>query len=112
MLENKEAVFEKDKIIAFRIITGDEVIGKVTSFDSQSVTVRKPCTLTFDPGTGNVGLMPASLLSDPEKDIVYQRNAIVAIMTPRSDAATSYEQYASPIAQAVKGGLVVPAGAK
>lgn len=112
MLENKEAVFEADKIIAFRIITGDEVIGKVTAFDSQSVTVRKPCTLTFDPGTGNVGLMPASLLSDPEKDIVYQRNAIVAIMTPRSDAATSYEAYASPIDLGAKGGLVVPAGAK
>lgn len=112
MLENKEAVFETDKIIAFRIITGDEVIGKVTAFDSQSVTVKKPCTLTFDPQTGNVGLMPASLLSDPEKDIVYQRNAIVAIMTPREDAASSYEQYASPVAIAQKGGLVLPEGAK
>ena len=107
MLENKEAVFEKDKIIAFRIITGDEVIGKITAFDSQSVTVKKPCTLTFDPQTGNVGLMPASLLSDPDKDIVYQRNAIVAIMTPRKDAATSYAEYASPVALAHKTGIVV-----
>ena len=47
MLENKEAVFKEDKIIAFRINTGDEIIGKITSFDSQSVTVKKPCTLTF-----------------------------------------------------------------
>jgi hypothetical protein len=112
MLENKEAVFKEGKVIAFRIITGDEIIGKVTAFDSQSVTVKKPCTLTFDPQTGNVGLMPASLLSDPDKDIVYQRNAIVAIMTPREDAANSYEQYASPVAIAKKGGLVLPAGAK
>lgn len=112
MLENKEAVFEADKVIAFRIITGDEVIGKITAFDSQSVTVRKPCTLTFDPGTGNVGLMPASLLSDPEKDITFQRNAIVAIMTPREDAANSYEQYASPVAIPKQGGLVLPVGAK
>lgn len=112
MLENKKAVFEKDKVIAFRIITGDEVIGKVTYFDSQSVTVKKPCTLTFDPGTGNVGLMPASLLSDPESDITFQRAAIVAIMTPREDAANSYEAYASPVAIAQKGGLVLPAGAK
>lgn len=112
MLENKEAVFKEDKIIAFRINTGDEVIGKITAFDSQSVTVKKPCTLTFDPGTGNVGLVPASLLADPEKDITFQRSAIVAIMTPRADAAASYEQYASPVAMPRKGGLVLPAGAK
>ena len=108
MLENKEAVFQAGKTVAFRISTGDEIIGKVTAFDKHSVTIKKPCTLTFDPQTGNVGLMPASLLSDPEKDIVYQRAAIVAIMEARPDAAGSYESYASGIAVPQKGGLVIP----
>ncbi len=112
MLENKEAVFKDGKVVAFRINTGDEVIGQVTAFDSQSVTIKKPCTLTFDPKTGQVGLMPASLLADPSKDIIYQRTAIVAIMTPREDAANSYEAYATDIVVPAKGGIVVPAGAK
>jgi len=108
MLEEKEAVFEAGKIVAFRISTGDEIIGKVTSFDKYSVTVKKPCTLTFDPQTGNVGLMPASLLADPEKNISYQRTAIVAIMAPREDAATSYEAYATNLVLPKKDGLVMP----
>lgn len=112
MLENKEVVFKNGKVVAFRINTADEIIGEVTAFDSQSVTIKKPCTLTFDPGTGNVGLAPASLLADPSKDIIYQRSAIVAIMTPREDAANSYKAYASNIALPAKGGIVVPQGIK
>ena len=108
MLEEKEAVFETGKIVAFRITTGDEIVGKVTAFNKYSVTIKKPCTLNFDPTTGNVGLMPASLLADPEKDIVYQRTAIVATMVPRADAAASYESYATTIAVPNTGGLVVP----
>jgi len=111
MLEEKEAVFETGKIVAFRISTGDEIIGKVTNFNKYSVTIKKPCTLTFDPQTGNVGLIPASLLADPKKDITYQRSAIVAIMTPREDAASSYEAYASELALPKKSGLVMPKGA-
>jgi hypothetical protein len=108
MLENKEAVFETDKTVAFRISTGDEIIGKVTSFDKHSVSIKKPCTLNYNPQTGDVGLMPASMLADPEKDIEYQRAAIIAIMIPRADAASSYEAYATDIAVPQKGGLVLP----
>ena len=109
MLENKKAVFETDKVIAFRIVSGEEVIGKITHFDSQSVSIKKPCTLTLDPNTGNMGLMPASFIGNPEEDVIYQRTAITAIMTPREDAVSSYEAYASNLVLPKKEGIVTSA---
>ena len=108
MLENKEAIFKVDKIIAFRIVSGEEIIGKITHFDSQSVSIRKPCQLTIDP-QGNVGLMPASFIGNPEEDVIYQRTAITAIMTPREDALSSYEAYASDLVLPKKEGIVTSA---
>ena len=108
MLENKEAIFKVDKIIAFRIVSGEEIIGKITHFDSQSVSIRKPCQLTIDP-QGNVGLMPASFIGNPEEDVIYQRTAITAIMTPREDALSSYEAYASNLVLPKKEGIVTSA---
>lgn len=107
MLENKEAVFENGKVIAFRIITGDEIIGEITSFDGQSVSLKKPCTLTFT--QEGMGLMPASVIGNPEHDVKYQRAAIVAIMTPRADAISSYEAYASNLIVPKKEGIVTSA---
>lgn len=104
MLENKEAVFETGKVVAFRIITGEEIIGKITHFDSHSVSLKKPCTLTFN--QEGMGLMPASIIGNPEHDVTYQRSAIVAIMTPREDAVSSYEAYASSLVLPKKSGIV------
>ena len=106
MLENKKAVFEDGKVIAFRIISGEEIVGKITHFDAQSVSIKKPCTLTIDPQSGNVGLMPASFIGNPEEDVIYQRSAITAIMVPRDDAVSSYEAYASNLVLPKKEGIV------
>lgn len=113
MLENKEATFSKGKIIAFRISTGEEIIGEITDFDSHSVSIKKPCASMYDQQTGNVGLVPASILSEPETSVVYQRSAIIATMLPRSDAEATYKSYISKIiAPAANDRLVVPNSAK
>ena len=104
MLENKEAVFENGKVIAFRIVSGEEIIGKITGFDAHSVSLKKPCTLTFT--QEGMGLMPASVIGNPEKDVTYQRSAIIAIMTPREDATSAYEAYASSLVLPKKEGIV------
>ncbi len=108
MLDNKETVFEVGKIVAIRILTGDEVIGEITSMDKESITLKKPCGLQLNQQTGEVILAPATMLGDPTKPISYQRGAIVARMTPREDALESYKEYASDIALVKKDGLVLP----
>lgn len=108
MLNNKETVFEVGKIVAIRILTGDEVIGEITNMDKESITLKKPCGLQINQKTGEIILAPATMLGDPMKPIAYQRTAIVARMTPRDDALDSYKDYASDIALVKKDGLVLP----
>ncbi len=104
MLEDKKAVFKVGKIVAFRITTGDEIIGKITDMDKESITIKKPCGLQIQPQSGQVGLAPATVLGDPDEDVAYQRSAILAVMKPRPDAVESYKEYASKIALLSKGG--------
>ena len=108
MLDNKETVFEVGKIVAFRITTGDEIIGEIASMNKESITIKKPCGLQIQPQTGQVALAPATMLGDPDKPVAYQRGSIVARMTPREDAVESYKEYASEIAIVKKDGLVLP----
>lgn len=108
MLEAKKAVFETGKIVAFRIVTGDEIIGEITDMDKESITIKKPCGLQIQPQTGQIGLAPATVLGDPDADVAYQRTSIIAIMEPREDAVESYKEYASDIALVQKEGLVLP----
>jgi len=108
MLNDKERVFEVGKIVAFRILTGDEIIGEITNMDKESVTIKKPCGLQINPQNGQVALAPATMLGDPDTPVSYQRSAIVARMVPRADALESYKEYASDIALIKKDSLVIP----
>ena len=105
MLENKEARFEKDKIIAIRINTGDEIIGQVVSFDSSSVTLNTPCSLSMQ--EGGIGLVPATMMGDPTEPVIYERSAIIATMAPNKQFLKVYKDHISPVI-VPSAGLVVP----
>jgi hypothetical protein len=106
MLENKEARFEKGKIIAFRINTGDEIIGQVKDFDSSSVTLTKPCSLAMQ--EGGIGLVPATMMGDQNEGITYERSAIIATMPPNQQFLSVYENHVSPVLVPEKQGIVLP----
>lgn len=103
--EAKEAIFEKGKIIAIRIITGDEIIGQIVSFDRESVVLNRPCALAVQ--KDGIGLAPATMLGDTSKPVTYQRSSIVATMTPNKQFLEIYKQHITEI-QLPSKGIVVP----
>lgn len=102
-----EKAFKVGEVVAFRIITGDEIIAEVLDCTDHTVSLKKPCTVGMGPD-GKVGLTPAFILGHPDKPIVYQLGAIIATMTPRDDATASYQTFATGIALAAKPGVVLP----
>ena len=102
----KEVKFEKDKIIAIRISTGDEIIGQIREFDSSSVTLNRPCSLAMQ--ESGIGLVPATMMGDPEAPVTYERSAIIATMTPNKQFLAVYENHISPVIVPSKQGLVIP----
>lgn len=106
MLENKEARFEKDKIVAIRITTGDEIIGKIADMDSSSITLEKPCSLAMQ--QDGIGLVPATMMGDQTKAITYERSAIIATMAPNEQFLTVYKNHISPVAVPAEQSIVMP----
>jgi hypothetical protein len=105
-LQAKESVMKEGDVVCFRLITGDEIIGKITKLTRDEVSIKKPCTVVAGPQ--GAGLAPASLLGDPEHPVVYQRSAIVAIMKPRGDAESAYTSMETGLQVPTNQGLVVP----
>ncbi len=103
-----KAVLEEGKVICFRLITGDEIVGKIVALTRDEVSIKKPCTVM--PGPQGYGLGPATLLGDVEHPVVYQRSAIVAIMKPRADVEGAYTSFETGLTLPPTGGLVVPGG--
>jgi len=101
----KKAVFEKGKIIAVRLITGDEIIGQIESFDREFVILNQPCTLAMQ--KDGIGLVPATMLGDQSEPITYQRSSIIATMTPNKQFLDVYEQHISAIQLPQKEGIVL-----
>ncbi len=104
--EEKQAIFEKGKIIAVRIITGDEIIGQIESFDREFVVLNQPCALAMQ--KEGIGLVPATMLGDPSEPVTYQRSSIIATMSPNKQFLEVYEQHISAIQIPKKGGIVIP----
>lgn len=102
-----EKPFKVGDVIAFRIITGDEIIGEVMDCTDHTVSLKKPCTVGMGPD-GKVGLTPGFILGHPDMPVIYQLGAIIATMTPREDATLSYKTFATGIALAAKPGVVLP----
>lgn len=92
----KTDLFKEGEVAAFRLVSGDEILGEVVAADDNTVAIKKPCTLAMGQD-GNVGLTPAALLANPEKPVTYFRNSIVAVMSAREDAVKSYTQFATGI---------------
>jgi hypothetical protein len=92
----KEAPYKVGEVVAFRLVSGDEILGEVTDVTDSEVSIKKPCTLAIGQD-GNVGLTPAALLANPEKSVVYSLSQVMARMTPREDAVKSYMQFSSGI---------------
>lgn len=106
MLEEKKEIFKINKIVSFRISTGDELIGKIVSFNREFVTLNKPCSLMIQ--QDGIGLVPATMLGDPDKPVTYQRSSIVAHMEPNEKFLEVYEQHITTIELSKKEGLIVP----
>lgn len=99
MLENKDTQFKNDEIAAFKLATGEEVIGKVTSVTDKEVGIDKPCTLGMAQN-GQMALSPACIMANMEKPVTYRLDHIMAKMVPNEELSNAYRQ--------ATGGITVP----
>lgn len=96
------ANIENVKIVRF--LTGEEIIGEITSDSGEAITVKNPLRVLLVPSKTNpenpsVGLAPYAEFSD-DKSFTFNRNHITVVYSPINEFVNQYNS--------MFGGLVVP----
>jgi hypothetical protein len=76
--------------ITLKLVTGEEVIGKVTSVTANDLTLLKPCVIFINPQNSQLGIQNLILSADHEKPVVFNRSVIVAYSASERGIAEHY----------------------
>lgn len=82
---------DKNTVYTFKIVTGEEIISRVSESDASSNTLLKPLVMVVTP-QGGFGLAPAVYSIGPSDTIVLNKRAVVLSGKTESDIATQYLQ--------------------
>ena len=92
MLKNP---IKQNDVISLKLVTGEEVIGRMVSITSDQITIKKAFTL--GQGQEGVGLIPWAFTFEPSEDITFDRRNVIAHSPTFQKIADSYTQATSSI---------------
>ena len=79
---------EAGKTYTMRMGYGEEIVAKVTAFDSSTLTLSKPVAVV--PGQQGIQLMNSLFTADPEQEITVNKSSVAMIASVRDDVADTY----------------------
>lgn len=97
--------FKRNDVIGIRLSSGEEILARYESEDSENYYVMKPHLVILQPNPQNPNqvspaLMPYFLCADHTKQINLRKNQVLTVTQPHPDAAKMYMGSTSPIQQA------------
>lgn len=95
MLVRKDTQLKEDEVISFKLSSGEEIIGKVVSFNDKEVVVHRPFQLAATQ-TG-LTLLPFLMMANDNSDPTFRFSSIVATYAPASSFKTAYESSSSDL---------------
>ena len=102
MLTNKH--YEKDTIVSFKLVNGDEIVAKVLEETDAKYIVSKPCTVV--PSQKGLALIQSLFTSDLNKSISIDKNHVMLHSATVKDVEDYYIQTTTGITPATAGGII------
>jgi len=81
-------MIEVRKTYTMRMGYGEEIVAKITAFDSSTYTISKPVAVV--PGQQGIQLMNSLFTADPEAEVTVNRSSVAMIAPVREDVGDSY----------------------
>ncbi len=94
---------EVGKPITLKLVTGEEVIGKVVEATPDNLTLLKPLVIFINPQNGQLAMQNMILSGDHEKPVLFNRAVIVAYAAPERGIGEHYMGALSGIIKAPPG---------
>ena len=79
---------ETGKTYTMRMGYGEEIVAKITAYDSSTLTLSKPVAVV--PGQQGIQLMNSLFTADPEAEVTVNRSSVAMIAPVREDVGDSY----------------------
>ena len=79
---------EKDEILTFKLITGEEIVAKVVSVVDGMIVIKQPVTLV--PGQQGLQMMPSLFSANLDRDVLLYASGILMTTEVREDVRAGY----------------------
>jgi hypothetical protein len=97
--------YQEGDIVSFKLTTGDEIVARVASSDSDSFEISKPCTVM--PSPQGMGLIQSLFTADADVNVRLQKQHIV-MHAPSIDAMQKhYIKTTTGIEPVTRGSIIV-----
>lgn len=100
----EKSKFTPGDTVSFKLISGDELIGKYVKEDMATITISKPLMLAMTPK--GPGLAPVMMTVNPEQDFAINKQAILLQGITVKEIADQYTYQTTGI-QPVSAGSIV-----
>jgi hypothetical protein len=87
MLLEKNSFTENDTV-TIKLVSGEEIIGKFVSENTQEITLEKPLMLAMS--QKGIGMAPVLMTVNPDTKLKFNRNAIVIMAHSDEEIAKQY----------------------
>ena len=103
MLLHKQ--YQKDDIVAFKMVNGDEVVAKIVTTGTDGWSVSRPCTVI--PGPQGIGLMQSLFSADINTDVEIGRQHVMFHGPAVKGMQDHYIQTTTGIQTVSKGSVII-----
>jgi hypothetical protein len=96
--------YEKDDIVTFKIVNGDELVAKIVEELDGDFVVSKPCTVM--PSQQGLGLMQSLFTGDLNKNVTLDKKHVMLHAPTIKDVQNHYIKTTTGIEPVSKGGII------
>ena len=96
---------EKDEILTFKLITGEEIVAKIVSVIDGMIVIKQPVSLV--PGQQGLQMMPSLFSANLDKDVLLYASGILMTTEVREDVKAGYIKATTGIDVPAKKSIIV-----
>lgn len=93
----------EQQILAIKLTSGEEIIGKAVGSTPEGIVVSKPYQIGFNPGTGAMSMMPFMIYMSPEardNGVLIAVHSIITAVPVNQELADAYSERTGGVAVA------------
>lgn len=110
MLIQKKETLNPGDVAAIKLVSGEEVIGRIVALESDKITLTKPVILQMQmvgPNDARLGFAPIMAGAPEDGNFTFEfRQCLILPMKARQDVSGGYLQATTGLVQAPAGGVI------